>query len=68
MTQATVSRIAVMQNRTASILIFMDGCIIVTNDDFKDDFQKGGRAFDYLLVLMQITNFANHIRYYHLKQ
>ena len=34
MTQATVSRIAVMQNRTASIPIFLDGCIIVTKDDF----------------------------------
>ena len=30
MTNATVSRIAGMQNRMASILIFLDGCIIVT--------------------------------------
>ena len=30
MANATVSRIAVMQNRMASILIFLDGCIIVT--------------------------------------
>jgi len=37
-TNATVSRIIVMQYRTASILISLDGCIIVTNDDFKDDF------------------------------
>jgi len=41
MTSATVSRIAVMQYRTASILIFLDGCIIVTEDDFKDDFYEG---------------------------
>jgi len=38
MINATVSRIAVMQNRTASILIFLDGCIIATKDDFQDDF------------------------------
>jgi hypothetical protein len=38
MTSATVSRIAVTQNRTASIVIFLDGCIIVIKDDFKDDF------------------------------
>ena len=34
MTNATVSRIAVMQYRTASIPILLDGCIIVTKDDF----------------------------------
>ena len=40
MTNATVSRITAMQYRTASILIFLDGCIIVTNDDFKDDSKR----------------------------
>ncbi len=34
MTNATVSRIAVMQYRTASIPILLDGYIIVTKDDF----------------------------------
>ena len=35
MTNATVSRIDVMQYRTVSILIFQDECIIVTKDDPK---------------------------------
>jgi hypothetical protein len=34
MTSATVSRIAVMQYRMASILIFLGGCIMVIKDDF----------------------------------
>jgi hypothetical protein len=40
MTNAIVIRITAMQYRTASILIFLDGCIIVTNDDFKDDSKR----------------------------
>jgi len=35
MTNATVSRIAVMQYRMASILIFLEVCIIVIKDDSK---------------------------------
>lgn len=35
MTSATIIRIAVMQNRMASIPIFLDGCIIVIIDDSK---------------------------------
>jgi len=49
MTNATVSRIAVMQYRTESILTFLDGCVIVIKDNL-----KGGWTLDYLQILMQI--------------
>lgn len=52
MTNAAVSSTAMMQYRTASLLIFPDGYILVIKDVSK---RRSGP--DYLLVLMPINEF-----------
>ena len=50
MTKATVSRIAVMQYRTAFILVFPDGCIIVI-EAANRRLQDGGFLLQIFLLL-----------------
>jgi hypothetical protein len=60
-TNATVNRIAMMQYRMASILIFLNGYLIVIKKMIP---KRKSNTLDYLLVLMQ-SNFSIKIQVLH---